>query len=60
MYHTSVPNDPEVKIKIDTSNVFNTTCRVLTLDDALSGRFFRDYVCGLIKRVNYSHLREPV
>ena len=35
MYHTSVPNDPEVIIKINTSNVFNTTCRVLTLDDVL-------------------------
>jgi hypothetical protein len=26
------PNDPEVIIKIDISNVFNTTCRALTLD----------------------------
>ena len=29
---TSDPNDHEVIIKIDISNVFNTTCRVLTLD----------------------------
>jgi hypothetical protein len=56
MYHTSVPNDPEMIIKINTSNVFNTTCRVLTLDDVLSGRVFCDYVCGLNKRANYSHL----
>jgi hypothetical protein len=26
------PNDPEVIIKIDMSNVFNSTCRPLTLD----------------------------
>jgi hypothetical protein len=38
---TSDPNDPEVIIKIDISNVFNTTCRVLTLD-VLSGRASRD------------------
>ncbi len=34
---TSDPNDPQVIIKIDISNVFNTTCRALTLD-VLSGR----------------------
>ena len=45
---TSDPNDPEVIIKIDTSNVFNTTCRALTLD-VLSGRDSRDYTCGLKK-----------
>jgi hypothetical protein len=43
---TSDPNDPEVIIKIDVSNAFNTTCRDLTLD-VLSGRPSRDYVCGL-------------
>ena len=39
-------------IKIDISNVFNTTCRTLTLDrtlDVLSGRVSRDYACGLKK-----------
>ena len=35
-------------IKIDISNAFNTTNRVLTLD-VISGRFSRDYVCGLKK-----------
>jgi hypothetical protein len=43
---TPDPNDPEVIINIDISNVFNTTCRTLTLD-VLSGRASRDYVCGL-------------
>jgi hypothetical protein len=43
---TSDPNDPEVIIKIDRSNVFNTTCRALTLD-VLSGRASRDYACCL-------------
>jgi hypothetical protein len=43
---TSDPNDPEVIIKIDISNAFNTTCRTLTLD-FLSGRASRDYACGL-------------
>jgi hypothetical protein len=42
----SDPNDPEVIIKIDISNAFNTTCRVLTLD-FLSGHASRDYACGL-------------
>jgi hypothetical protein len=45
---TSDPNDPEVIIKIDISNVFNTTCRVLTLD-VLRGCVSRDYSCGLQK-----------
>ena len=45
---TSDPNDPEVVIKIDISNVFNTTCRALTLD-VLRGRAPRDYDCGLKK-----------
>jgi hypothetical protein len=45
---TSDPNDPEVIIKIDTTNAFNTTCRALTLN-VLSGRASRDYVCGLKK-----------
>jgi hypothetical protein len=43
---TSDPNDPEVIIKIDKSNGFNTICRALTLD-VLSGRASRDYACGL-------------
>ncbi len=42
---TSDPNDPQVIIKIDISNAFNTTCRALTLD-VLSGRASRDYACG--------------
>ena len=45
---TSDPNDPEVIIKIDISNAFNTTCRALTLD-VLSGRASLDYTCGLKK-----------
>jgi hypothetical protein len=45
---TSDPNDPEVIIKIDISNSFNSTCRVLTLD-VLSGRVSRAYACGLKK-----------
>ena len=43
---TSVPNDPDLIIKIDISNVFNTTDRVFTLD-VLSGRSSHDYVCGI-------------
>ena len=43
---TSDPNDPEVIVKIDISNAFNTSCRVLTLD-VLSGRVSRDYGCDL-------------
>jgi hypothetical protein len=43
---TANPNDPEVIMKIDISNAFNTTCRALTLD-VLSGRASRDYACGL-------------
>ena len=39
-------NDSEVIIKIDISNSFNSTCRVLTLD-ILSGRAPRDYACGI-------------
>ncbi len=45
---TSDTNDPEVIIKIDISNAFNTTCRALTLD-VLSGRASRDCRCGLKK-----------
>ncbi len=45
---TSDPNDPEVIIKIDISDTFNTTCRALTLD-VLSGHSSRDYACGLKK-----------
>ena len=44
----SDPNDPEVIIKIDLSNAFNTTFRALVFD-ILSGRASRDYVCGLKK-----------
>jgi hypothetical protein len=40
---TSDPYDPEVIIKIDISNVFNTTDRPLTLD-MISGRDSWDYV----------------
>ena len=43
---TSDPNDPEVIIKIDMSNVFLTTCRALKLD-VVRGRVSRDYSCGL-------------
>jgi hypothetical protein len=39
---TSDPNDPDVIIKIDISNVFNTTCRAFTLN-VLNGRAPRDY-----------------
>jgi hypothetical protein len=41
----SDPHDPEVIIKIDISNVFNSTCRTLTLD-ILNGRASHDYACG--------------
>jgi hypothetical protein len=43
---TSDPNDPDVIIKIDVSNAFNTTDRALTLD-MISGRTSRDYACGI-------------
>ena len=39
--NTSDPTDPEVMIKIDISNAFNTACRARTLD-VLSGRASRD------------------
>ncbi len=42
----SDPTDPEVIIKIDVTNVFNSTDRDLTLD-VLSGHVSRDYVCVL-------------
>jgi hypothetical protein len=42
----SDPNDPDVIIKIDESNAFNTTDRALTLD-MTSGRVSHDYSCGL-------------
>jgi hypothetical protein len=42
----SDPNDPDVIIKIDISNAFNTTDRTFTLD-MISGRDSRDYSCGL-------------
>ncbi len=41
-------NDPEVIIKIDISNAFNSTCRDLTLD-IISGRSSRDYACVIKK-----------
>jgi hypothetical protein len=44
--NTSDPNDPDVIIKIDVSNVFNTTDRDLTLD-MISGRVSRDFACGI-------------
>ena len=46
--NTSDPNDPDVIIKIDISNAFNTTNRALTLD-VISGRASRDYACDLKK-----------
>ncbi len=42
----SDPTDPEVIIKIDVTNAFNSTDRDLTLD-VLSGHASRDYTCGL-------------
>jgi hypothetical protein len=42
---SSDPNDPEVIIKIYTSNTFNSTCRALT-QDVLSGCASRDYVAS--------------
>ncbi len=42
----SEPTDPEVIIKIDVVNVFNSTDRDLTLD-VLSGHVSRDYACDL-------------
>jgi hypothetical protein len=42
----SDPTDPEVIIKIDVANVFNSTDRDLTLD-VLSGHASRDYACDL-------------
>jgi hypothetical protein len=39
------PDDPDVIIKIDVSNAFNTTDRDLTLD-MISGRASRDYASG--------------
>jgi hypothetical protein len=43
---TSDSNDPDVIIKIDVSNAFNTTDRALTLD-VISGRASRDYACDI-------------
>ncbi len=50
----SDPNDPDVIIKIDISNVFNTTDLPLTLD-MISGRASWDYVCCPQGRGCYSH-----
>ena len=44
----SDPNDPDVIIKIDVSNAFNTTDRALTLG-MISGHASRDYACGIKK-----------
>ena len=44
----SDPTDPEVIIKIDVANAFNSTNRGLT-PDVLNGRDSRDYTCGLKK-----------
>jgi hypothetical protein len=44
--NTSDSNDPDVIIKIDVSNAFNTTDRALTLD-MISGRASWDYACGI-------------
>jgi hypothetical protein len=44
----SDPNDPNVIIKIDVSNAFNTTDRAFTLD-MISGRASRDYACGFMR-----------
>ncbi len=46
--NTSDSNDPDVIVKIDVSNVFNTTDRALTLD-MISGRASRDYASLQIK-----------
>ena len=42
----SDPNDPEVIIKIDVSNAFNSTDRPFTLD-CINGRVSCDYDCDL-------------
>jgi hypothetical protein len=42
----SDPTDPEVIIKIDVANAFNSTDRGLTLD-VLSGHTSRDFACNL-------------
>jgi hypothetical protein len=51
---TSDPDDPEVIVKVDISNTFNTTCRALTLD-VRSGYVSRDY--GIILFTIVSSLR---
>ena len=40
------PNDPEVIIKIDVCNAFNSSDRAFSLD-CINGRASRDYICGL-------------
>jgi len=42
----SDPNAPEVIMKIDVGNAFNSTDRVFTLD-CISGRVSRDYAFGI-------------
>ena len=41
-----IPNDPEVIIKIDVCNAFNSSDRAFSLD-RINGRASRDYACGL-------------
>ena len=43
---TTDTSDPDVIIKVDIANAFNTTNRALTLD-VIGGRASRDYACGL-------------
>jgi hypothetical protein len=45
---TTDTSDPDVIIKVDIANAFNTTNRALTLD-VIGGRASRDYACGLKK-----------
>jgi hypothetical protein len=45
---TTDTNDPDVIMKVDITNAFNTTNRALTLD-VIGGRASRDYACGLKK-----------
>jgi hypothetical protein len=55
MLDISDPNDPTVIIKIDVSNVFNTTDRASTLD-MISGSTSRDYTYGFKRVESYGTL----
>ena len=44
--HRIYPNDPEVIIKVDVCNAFNSSDRAFSLD-CINGRASRDYACGL-------------